>query len=253
MYIPHINEYIAIDTVTWNITVRPFTDGIRFDQIILDGLNINHDPFVIMTSSHNGPLDNLGSASGIIWVDTNDTVLAPNYSVESNRNFTFATAGIPLTPTGSVANYAALPSVGGASGDTWVTIDTGISWMLDVSFGRAWFSINEMTFFSEPNGYQFNEWVVTLAPGASGTTGYNVRPTPLSPAILKGNIRFPDQGVVAAGTWFTDFPVPTAYNETWIAKLTKAAFYDNIHHEQSFAWYCTGLSGPYTFPFTMGV
>ena len=186
----------------------------------------------------------------------------------TNSNFTYATIPTPIDPTGSVVDFAGLSILVPSPGDVYITLDTGISWMCNgYAEGTAtWVSVNEYIYLSYPAGgaQGLRTPGVIGFSGISGSYGYdgieqynidgfyssgffNISP-PIT-AMFSSSILFPTDGVpYGNGALTMRLPVPTAYNQTFIAKLTKSAFYDDLYHERQFKWYCTGVSGPYHHP-----
>lgn len=77
----------------------------------------------------------------------------------------------------------------------------------------------------------------------------NLAPQVTGGSVTKGDVRFPSSQIWGnSNDTFNNVPSITSYNETWILKLSKSAFWDDRHHETNFVWYCTGIVGPYQWP-----
>jgi hypothetical protein len=263
VYIPHVKEVIAVDVNTFDWwTVDMSATNIQVDRLLLD---IAQD-WIVGTNNHQKPNDYFAPTSGVIIIDNidnlNDWWEGNNLGFTSNGFYpngfkdgtvaTYADLALApsLTPTVSVTPPPPPPPAR-ARGSVWLALDTGIYWMADGN--NSYISVNEYVNYSESFGGNSNDYdcLTLMRSNDIYPTGYtiSVMPTVRNPGFNDGAIRFPDNGVIADGyTTWSHLPMPTQWNQIWVAKLSKASFMGDKNHDQHFNWYCTGIAGKYTWP-----
>ena len=242
VYIPHISEVIAVDTVNftwWTVNMSGGNSLVKVDRLLLD----TRTDWIVGTSTHQKPVDFHNITSGIIIIDNSDGL----NTWLGNRSLGYTSIGYaPIPPAVTVAGIN--------SGGEWSNGD----YILDSNDNTIYLAdngtvhpINLNICFSESLGKSTQDTdCLTFFPADNvNPTSFNVDITPQIYALVDdGLIIFPDQGLYAGNEFYTSIPLPQYFNQTFILKLTKAAYYDDQNHDQGFYWYATAMSGYYSRP-----